>query len=172
MLKKLAKYGNSTALVIDKAILELLNISEGDTVKLQTDGRSLIISPVHENSSEKVSYSEFEALGLALSTIKDRNRAGQIEAAASLSSEQKTKIDSDLEKVFAKYNVYLQKFTLEVLNQPEFQAAVAPIAQQYDPIKQSIDFISAYNKVKYQFVPELEEMDRELARLNAIYSAN
>lgn len=53
MLKKLAKYGNSTTLVIDKAILELLNMNESSIVKLHTDGKSLIITPVEQDSNEK-----------------------------------------------------------------------------------------------------------------------
>lgn len=48
MLKKLVKYGNSTALVLDKAILELLEMGEGSVVKIRTDGKSLIITP-HES---------------------------------------------------------------------------------------------------------------------------
>jgi len=45
MLKKLVKYGNSNALVLDKALLEVLNIAEGSVVKIKTDGVSLIITP-------------------------------------------------------------------------------------------------------------------------------
>jgi antitoxin component of MazEF toxin-antitoxin module len=37
MLKKLVKYGNSNALILDRAILELLNINEGAVLKLHTD---------------------------------------------------------------------------------------------------------------------------------------
>lgn len=45
MLKKLVKYGNSNALVLDKAILELLNIPEGAVLKIKTDGKSIILTP-------------------------------------------------------------------------------------------------------------------------------
>lgn len=45
MLKKLVKYGNSNALVLDKPILELLGIEEGSVVRLKTDGTSLVITP-------------------------------------------------------------------------------------------------------------------------------
>ena len=51
MLKKLVKYGNSNALVLDKAIMELLNMSEGAVVKLKTDGVSLIITPHQETNT-------------------------------------------------------------------------------------------------------------------------
>ena len=46
MVKTLTRHGNSLALVLDKPILELLNI-DGDTpLHISTDGRSLVISPV------------------------------------------------------------------------------------------------------------------------------
>lgn len=54
MLKKLVKYGNSNALVLDKALLELLDIEEGSIVKIKTDGKSLIITPQEKVEHEKV----------------------------------------------------------------------------------------------------------------------
>ena len=48
MRKKLVKHGNSRALVIDKAILELLKIDDETELELSTDGRSLAITPVGE----------------------------------------------------------------------------------------------------------------------------
>src|ERR1700761_8652277 len=54
MLKKLVKFGNSTALVLDRAILELLNMQEGAVVKLKTDGTSLIITPGEAESTQTV----------------------------------------------------------------------------------------------------------------------
>ena len=46
MLKKLSKYGNSLALIIDKSILELLEIGENTMLKISTDGKTLTIVPV------------------------------------------------------------------------------------------------------------------------------
>ncbi len=54
MFKKLSKHGNSFAIVIDKAILELLNINENTQFKLKTDGRVLIMEPVQVLESESV----------------------------------------------------------------------------------------------------------------------
>jgi len=45
MIKKLIQHGNSAALVIDKPILELLNISFDTPFEITTDGRNLILSP-------------------------------------------------------------------------------------------------------------------------------
>ncbi len=46
MIKKLTKHGNSMALIIDKALLEILKIGENTPLELTTDGKSLSISPV------------------------------------------------------------------------------------------------------------------------------
>ncbi len=55
MTKKLVQHGNSFALVIDKPILELLNIDSDTTLEIKTDGINLIITP---KISEKPSVSK------------------------------------------------------------------------------------------------------------------
>jgi antitoxin component of MazEF toxin-antitoxin module len=45
MTKKLIQHGNSVALVIDKPILDLLNISLDTPIEVTTDGKNLILSP-------------------------------------------------------------------------------------------------------------------------------
>jgi antitoxin component of MazEF toxin-antitoxin module len=53
MIKKLIQHGNSAALVIDKPIMEILNITNETTFELSTDGRNLILSPQIESDQEK-----------------------------------------------------------------------------------------------------------------------
>jgi len=53
MVKRLIQHGNSAALIIDKPILEMLNITGDTTFNLSTDGRNLILSPQTENHQEK-----------------------------------------------------------------------------------------------------------------------
>ncbi len=48
MQKKLTRHGNSLALVIDRGILELLNIDEQTPLEISTDGTLLLISPVRD----------------------------------------------------------------------------------------------------------------------------
>ena len=48
MIKHLTQHGNSAALIIDKAVMELLNITVKTPLKLVTDGRNLIISPLRD----------------------------------------------------------------------------------------------------------------------------
>lgn len=46
--KKLSKHGNSLALVIDRSVLDLLEINEDTPLEISTDGESLVVSPVRD----------------------------------------------------------------------------------------------------------------------------
>jgi len=48
MLKKLTRHGNSMALVIDKGVLDILNIDEQTPLEISTDGTLLLITPVRD----------------------------------------------------------------------------------------------------------------------------
>ena len=49
MIKTLTKHGNSWALIIDKPVMELLNIQPDTPLKIRTDGQTLIIAPAAES---------------------------------------------------------------------------------------------------------------------------
>jgi len=51
MIKRFSKHGNSLAVLIDKPILELLNIDEHTHIKIKTDGVNIIIEPVRVQSA-------------------------------------------------------------------------------------------------------------------------
>jgi antitoxin MazE len=53
MVKKLTRHGNSLALVIDKPILDLLDMNEQTPLEIVTDGRSLIVSPADPKRRKK-----------------------------------------------------------------------------------------------------------------------
>ncbi len=53
MIKKLTKHGNSLALVIDKGILDLLNIDADTPLSVSTDGSHLILSPAPTSARSK-----------------------------------------------------------------------------------------------------------------------
>jgi antitoxin MazE len=53
MIKHLTAHGNSLALVIEKAILDLLSITKDTPLEINTDGRNLVISPVEDKEREK-----------------------------------------------------------------------------------------------------------------------
>lgn len=48
MIKRLTKHGNSLALVIEKGVLDLLDIDADTPLSISTDGSCLIIAPVRD----------------------------------------------------------------------------------------------------------------------------
>lgn len=169
MLKKLAKYGNSNAIVLDKAILELLNIHEGATVKLTTDGKSLIITPVSSALDEKVNEtltfdkavhkSIFNSLNLKLP-------ASHQEAIALLKSHKGYEQDSfksmseNFAEVFAKYPDIHNKMDLMFCNS-EFIHESQLLAEKHSN-KHSKEFLQESSKLMYKYLPELEQVHQDI----------
>lgn len=55
MIKKLVKYGNSHALVIDKPIMDLLNLSQRTPLEISTpDGNTLVIRPIRQQENDSL----------------------------------------------------------------------------------------------------------------------
>jgi antitoxin component of MazEF toxin-antitoxin module len=57
MIKHLRKVGNSTALLLDKPILELLGLKDRDAVQITVSSGSLIVTPMNPAPSQD----DFEA---------------------------------------------------------------------------------------------------------------
>lgn len=53
MIKTLTKHGNSYAMVIDKPILELLKTTPETPFEIMSDGRSLVLTPVRDDATER-----------------------------------------------------------------------------------------------------------------------
>jgi len=49
MMKRLARHGNSLALVLDRGVLNLLDIDADTPLSVTTDGRCLVVSPVRDS---------------------------------------------------------------------------------------------------------------------------
>jgi antitoxin component of MazEF toxin-antitoxin module len=64
MIKTLTRHGNSYALVIDKPIMELLDITATTPIEIATDGKTLVLSPVRDAKRK----AKFEK------ALKDANR--------------------------------------------------------------------------------------------------
>jgi antitoxin component of MazEF toxin-antitoxin module len=75
MVKKLTKHGNSLALVIDRAILDLLKIDTDTPLEISTDGQVLVISPVrdeeHRDRFRKALESANRKYGRALKRLAE-----------------------------------------------------------------------------------------------------
>jgi len=53
MIKRLTKHGNSLALVIDRPVLDLLEIDADTPLSVTTDGKCLIVSPAQGGKRRK-----------------------------------------------------------------------------------------------------------------------
>ncbi|MBI5118972.1 AbrB/MazE/SpoVT family DNA-binding domain-containing protein [Candidatus Poribacteria bacterium] len=75
MIKKLTKHGNSLALVIDKPVLDLLNINADTPLEISTDGQVLVMSPVRDSARRKKFEKALETVnkkyGRALKRLAD-----------------------------------------------------------------------------------------------------
>lgn len=60
MIKKLTKHGNSMALVIDKGVLDLLNIDDKTPLDISTDGKMLLIAPVRDEKRRRLFQTALE----------------------------------------------------------------------------------------------------------------
>jgi antitoxin component of MazEF toxin-antitoxin module len=57
MIKMLSKHGNSRALVLDKAVLDLLNIDDDTPLEITTDGTRLVVEPLRDQRRTEVEAS-------------------------------------------------------------------------------------------------------------------
>ena len=53
MIKTLTKHGNSWALIIDRPVLDLLNIDPETPLKIRTDGQTLIVAPAEQTERKQ-----------------------------------------------------------------------------------------------------------------------
>ena len=67
MRKNLSTIGNSLGLVIEKPILELLNITRDTELEITTDGTRLIVEPVREAKGRR------ERVGAATKRVMKNN---------------------------------------------------------------------------------------------------
>ena len=58
MVKTIRKVGNSNALLLDKAILELIGLREGGQVKLTVTNGSLLVTPVAGKAVEEEKFQQ------------------------------------------------------------------------------------------------------------------
>lgn len=54
MIKKLSAVGNSLGLIIERPILDLLNITKDTALEVKTDGEALIIRPVKLDAKGRI----------------------------------------------------------------------------------------------------------------------
>lgn len=152
MLKKIVKYGNSSALVIDKAILELLNIAEGSVVKVSTNGESLIITPYQKKIVEEVHETFTSHDATLIANIKESFK-GVDESVR----EQK---EQEIISLFKKKSLLLEKLA----ENSSYQADVVLLNKDY-----KLNDALYYSKLQDLFAkynPELKQIDEQISNLS------
>lgn len=151
MLKKLVKYGNSTALVLDKAILELLDIEEGATIKIKTDGRSIIITPHIQSNPEKISTDYTHMQAHQEVAVKKCLEKYNITDAA-----QYKELKKDLSDILSRQAKALHALQMN----KEYTSQILALPAKNLP---QAELIAQFKAVRNAYAPELESIEQELA---------
>jgi antitoxin component of MazEF toxin-antitoxin module len=70
MIKKLTAIGNSLGIIIERPILELLDIDKDTPLDMTTDGEALVIRPVREHHRARVRKTAQRMMGIHDTTLK------------------------------------------------------------------------------------------------------
>lgn len=70
MIKKLSAVGNSLGLIIERPILDLLNITKDTPLEVKTDGEALIIRPVTLSKKERIRESTRRMMAVHDETLR------------------------------------------------------------------------------------------------------
>ncbi len=160
MLKKLVKYGNSTALVLEKPILELMGMEEGAFVKISTDGKSLIIAAVPHSKSminikeaNQVAIKNMVEAELEKKYGKDGVTSEQIEAYQT----QVEAMKPVFSELFQKYNAY--NLSAKMIANDDYNKEMANAAVEYNPSAFPEEYKKKVFEIRYKYCPELKAYD-------------
>ena len=70
MIKKLSAVGNSLGLIIERPILDLLDITKDTPLEIRTDGEALIIRPARLGKKERVRESAKRMMAVHDETLR------------------------------------------------------------------------------------------------------
>jgi death on curing protein len=69
MTKKLIRHGNSAALVLDRALLDVLKVQMDTPLEVTTDGHNIIISPQVDERAEETLLEALEKINKRHGTV-------------------------------------------------------------------------------------------------------
>ena len=160
MLKKLVKYGNSNALILDKTILALLGLEEGAPVKMTIHGNQLVITSAKDmevkdkfkldilSSYDSKSEDEKDQAELLVNKMLQENRIGD------LTLDQYEKQKNDVEKFFQKEEIV--STMNEITNNPKIRKMSEDLMKQYEEKKIDMkDYLKLYHE-------EIKKIDHDL----------
>ncbi len=159
MLKKIVKYGNSCALVLDKALLELLDMREGSVVKIKTDGVSLFLTPQNMSVQESV----FPTLTME-ETFDHAIRLALEQSFGN--SEKASAYQSAYREISGRYAALVKNG----MEKPEMRDAIAAIQKCFANDKANPEYTKQIRQTYHQYIPELKDLHQEMEALAKKYS--
>jgi antitoxin component of MazEF toxin-antitoxin module len=179
MLKKLVKYGNSNALILDRSILALLDIAEGAVVKLRIEGDTLLIKAEKNVKATDILMSEIDSIDEKMSTgASFYNPMIEIlkKSAYDLCSKAESNSDSmellkkwvpggkNGQKLQEAFGKIMEKYREEIepLGSQEFQKEFQSLTEKYKKELSSAEYYQEFLALRVKFSPGLAKMDKEM----------
>jgi antitoxin component of MazEF toxin-antitoxin module len=175
MLKKLVKYGNSNALVLDKTILALLDLEEGSLVKMTIQGNQLMITAAKDvDVKDKFKLDILSTFDSKSEDEKDQgwallNKTLQEISFGDLTLDQYEKQKSDFEEYFQKEEV--ASTMNEITNNPKVREISEALMKQYNEKKIDLnDYRKLYHeeikKIDYDLYLKIKAMNAGIANVS------
>lgn len=173
MIKKLVKYGNSQALVLDKALLEILGITEQSKLKLTTDGTSLTMTPVKETAGEQalpVSFVEGEA-AMHWQALQLKKNGCPVPNFATVDPVKLQAMMQEQQVLLNRYNKehnYFQR-SMELTSNTAYKAECAALGERAYHAAMSVEeYGLEHQKLLQKFLPDIPvlELHKEMEAIN------
>ncbi|MBN1549309.1 AbrB/MazE/SpoVT family DNA-binding domain-containing protein [Candidatus Babeliales bacterium] len=184
MLKKLVKYGNSNALVLDRSILALLNINEDSVVKLRIEGDTLIVRAEEAAKATDSMMLDIENIHTRSASYNTPRNPVFDMIEANLRTSYKG-LESDphymkaleewlpgtenAKKLQEAYGKIMKKYMgeIQLLNSEEFKRELDLLSKKYDGDSSSKDWLKEFLTLRLKYAPKLAQMDKEMQDVNA-----
>ena len=177
MLKKLVKYGNSNALVLDRSILALLGIDEGSVVRLRIEGDKLIlkaeeaVKPTDSMMLEVENLhnaSKSPVLDMVEANLRKSCKSFEDDPSAMKSLEEWLPGTENAKKLQEAYGEIMKKYMGEMmlLGSKEFKQDLDTLTKKHEGNTSSKDYLKEFLALRLKHAPKLAEMDKEMKEVN------
>lgn len=147
-------------------------MDESSIVKLHTDGKSLIITPMVNAEKDKISASAEEITRSAM----DNMRTIQVKNLQSMPAEIQAKVakpdpemERELKEHFTRHMKTMQEITKGIESNEEYAQALKALEQKFDPKTHLAEYTEEFLKLRIKFFPGFAEIDKELITIMEKY---
>ena len=174
MIKKIIKYGNSNALVLDRSILALLDIKEGGFVKLRIEGDTLIIKREQDAKVIDLLVAEIE------DSISGTILEPQLQCYKKNADDYLNKLDNDpnlmeklkqfapgtekFKKMQEEFGKILLKYKgeLKIFSSEEVQKELENLNKKYGNKFIDADYLKEVSVLRLKYCPTYAQIEKEM----------